>query len=82
MLSAAGIACGLVLGVLTARWLNAILRDFPGLPDSFDFFVWSSTAAWQAFALLLVAGTAAGLIPAWRASSMPVARALREEAVG
>ncbi|MEO7522328.1 MAG: FtsX-like permease family protein, partial [Gemmatimonas sp.] len=82
MLSAAGIVCGLGLGVLTARWLNAILRDFPGLPDSFDFFVWSGAAAWQSFALLLVAGACAGLIPAWRASSMPVARALREEAVG
>jgi putative ABC transport system permease protein len=82
MLSSAGITCGLGLGVLTARWLNTILRDFPGLPDSFNFFVWSGSAAWQALALLLLAGTGAGLIPAWRASSMPVARALREEAVG
>ena len=30
----------------------------------------------------LVSGTLAGLIPAWRAASAPVARALREEAVG
>lgn len=82
MLSAAGIAAGLALGVVTARWLNAILRDFPGLPDSFDFFVWSNSAAWQASVLLLFSGAVAGLIPAWRASSMPVARALREEAVG
>lgn len=82
LLSGAGIAGGLGLGVITARWLNAILRDFPGLPASFDFFVWSPGAAWRSLALLLVAGTVAGLLPAWRASSMPVARALREEAVG
>jgi putative ABC transport system permease protein len=82
LLSGAGIVCGLGLGVVTARWLNGILRDFPGLPASFDFFVWSPGAAWRSLALLLVAGTIAGLLPAWRASSMPVARALREEAIG
>jgi putative ABC transport system permease protein len=82
LLSGAGIIGGLGLGVITARWLNAILRDFPGLPASFDFFVWSPGAAWRSLALLLAAGTIAGLLPAWRASSMPVARALREEAVG
>lgn len=82
MLSAAGIVAGLALGVLTARWLNTILRDFPGLPASFDFFVWSPDAALRSLALLLVAGTLAGAFPAWRAASVPVARALREEAVG
>ncbi|HYW30030.1 MAG TPA: FtsX-like permease family protein, partial [Gemmatimonas sp.] len=82
LLSSAGIVGGLALGTVTARWLNAILRDFPGLPASFDFFVWSGDAAVRSLALLLLAGTAAGLIPAWRAASMPVSRALREEAVG
>jgi len=70
------------LGLVTARGLNAILHDFPGLPASFDFFVWSPAAAWQALGLLLAAGTVAGAIPAWRAGSVPIARALREEAVG
>ncbi len=82
MLSGAGIAVGLLLGLVTAQWLNTILRDFPGLPASFDFFVWSPGAAWRALILLLVSGATAGLIPAWRAASLPVARALREEAVG
>jgi putative ABC transport system permease protein len=82
MLSGAGIVAGLGLGLVTAHWLNGILRDFPGLPASFDFFVWSPGAAWRALGLLLVSGTLAGLIPAWRAASLPVARALREEAVG
>lgn len=82
LLSIAGITAGLLLGVVTARWLNTILRDFPGLPASFDFFVWSTGAAVRSVALLLFSGVAAGLIPAWRAASMPVSRALREEAVG
>ncbi|MDQ8162038.1 MAG: hypothetical protein P3C10_05575, partial [Gemmatimonadota bacterium] len=64
------------------EWLNGILRDFPGLPAAFDFFVWSPAAGWRALALLLVAGSLAGLLPAWRASSTPIARALREDAIG
>lgn len=81
-LSFAGILLGLCLGLVTARWLNTILRDFPGLPAAFDFFVWSARAAWRSLALLLVSGTLAGLWPAWRAASIPIARALREDAVG
>jgi putative ABC transport system permease protein len=82
MLSVAGVTMGIGLGLVTARWLNTILRDFPGLPASFDFFVWTPEAAWRSIALLLVSGTLAGLIPAWRASVVRVARALREEAIG
>jgi putative ABC transport system permease protein len=82
MLTGAGVVAGLGLGVITARWLNAILRDFPGLPAAFDFFVWSPGAAWRSLVLLLVSGACAGLLPAWRAASIPVARALRDEATG
>ena len=82
VLSGTGVTLGIGLGVVTARWLNTILRDFPGLPAAFDFFVWSPSATWRALAMLLVAGTAAGVLPAWRAASIPVARALREDAVG
>jgi putative ABC transport system permease protein len=81
MLGTAGITLGLGLGLVTARWLNAILRDFPGLPADLDFFVWSGEAAWKALSLLLVASTVAGAIPAWRAARVRVAQALREEAV-
>jgi putative ABC transport system permease protein len=81
-LSTAGIVAGLVLGLVTAQWLNGILRDFPGLPAAFDFFLWSPEAAWKSLALLLVSGTLAGLVPAWRAASIPIVRALREDAVG
>jgi len=82
LLTSAGIVGGLALGLLTAQWLNGILRDFPGLPSAFDFFVWSPNAGWRALALLLTSGTLAGLLPAWRAASIPIARALREEAIG
>ena len=82
LLTSAGIVGGLALGLVTAQWLNAILRDFPGLPSAFDFFVWSADAGWRALALLLTSGTLAGLLPAWRAASIPIARALREEAIG
>ncbi len=82
MLTGVGVVAGLGLGVITARWLNAILRDFPGLPAAFDFFVWSPGAAWRSLLLLLVSGACAGLLPAWRAASIPVARALRDEATG
>jgi putative ABC transport system permease protein len=82
MLTSAGIAGGLALGLVTAQWLNGILRDFPGLPSAFDFFVWSPDAGWRALVLLLASGTLAGLLPAWRAASIPIARALREEAIG
>lgn len=82
LLSAAGIVLGVGLGVVTARGLNGILHDFPGLPASFAFFVWSPGAAWRALGLLVAAGTVAGAVPAWRAGSVPIARALREEAVG
>lgn len=82
LLTSAGIVGGLALGLVTAEWLNGILRDFPGLPSAFDFFVWSPEAGWRALALLLTSGTLAGLLPAWRAASIPIARALREEAIG
>lgn len=82
LLTSAGIVWGLALGLTTAQWLNGILRDFPGLPSAFNFFVWSPDAGWRALVLLLTSGTLAGLLPAWRAASIPIARALREEAIG
>jgi putative ABC transport system permease protein len=81
-LSGAGALAGLVLGLVTARYLNAVLGDFPGLPAGFEFFVFRAGAAWRALGLLVVSGVAAGVYPAWRAASLPVARTLREEAVG
>jgi putative ABC transport system permease protein len=81
-LSLTGAAIGLALGLVTARYLNAILSDFPGLPAAFEFFVFQPAAAWRALGLLVLSGIAAGVYPSWRAASLPIAGTLREEAVG
>jgi putative ABC transport system permease protein len=80
-ISLAGAACGLVLGLITARYLNAILSRFPGVPTAIDFFYFQPGAVWRAMALLVSAGVLAGIYPAWRASALAIARTLREEAV-
>ena len=80
-ISTVGAAVGLALGLVTARYLNAILSDFPGLPAAFDFFLFQPSSAWRALGLLTLSGILAGIYPAWRASSLPVATTLRQEAV-
>jgi len=80
-ISAAGAALGLGLGLVTARFLNAILSDFPGLPADFDFFLFQPGSALKALALLAAAGVFAGAYPSWRAASLPIATTLRQEAV-
>jgi putative ABC transport system permease protein len=82
VLSVVGAALGLALGVVTARYLNTILSDFPGLPAAFEFFVFRADAAWRSLGLLVAAGVLAGVYPAWRAGSLPISTTLREEAVG
>jgi putative ABC transport system permease protein len=81
VISLAGAGIGLALGLVTARWLNAILASFPGLPTAIDFFLFQPRAAWTALGLLIAAGILAGVYPSWRAASLPIARTLREEAV-
>jgi putative ABC transport system permease protein len=81
LISVLGAAFGLALGLITARWLNAILASFPGLPTAIDFFLFQPNAAWTALALLVLSGILAGIYPSWRAASLPIARTLREEAV-
>ena len=81
-ISLAGAAIGLALGLVTARWLNAILTTFPGLPEEIDFFLFQPRAAWTSLGLLVLIGIAAGIYPAWRGASLPIATTLREEAIG
>jgi putative ABC transport system permease protein len=80
-ISLAGAIVGLGLGLITARYLNAILSAFPGLPMAIDFFLFQAKAAWSALGLLIVAGIGAGIYPAWRAASLPIAESLRREAI-
>lgn len=80
-ISFAGAVLGLALGLLTARYLNTILSAFPGLPMAIDFFLFQPRAAWSALGLLIVSGIGAGIYPAWRAASLPIAESLRREAI-
>ncbi|HJU64328.1 MAG TPA: FtsX-like permease family protein, partial [Gemmatimonadaceae bacterium] len=80
-ISLAGAALGMVLGLVTARYLNGILSQFPGLPAAIDFFLFQPRAAWMALGMLSVAGVLASVYPSWRAASLPIAGTLREEAV-
>ena len=81
VISAAGAIAGLALGLVTARYLNAILAGFPGLPIAIDFFLFQPRAAWTALGLLAAAGIVAGVYPAWRGASLPIAATLRRDAV-
>jgi len=80
-MSITGALLGTGLGLITARYLNGILSRFPGLPAAIDFFLFQPRAAWTAIGLLTACGVLAGLYPAWRAASLPLASTLREEAV-
>jgi len=80
-ISFAGAVIGLGLGLVTARYLNAILSAFPGLPMAIDFFLFQPDAVWMALGLLIASGIGAGIYPAWRAASLPIAESLRREAI-
>ncbi|HST08351.1 MAG TPA: FtsX-like permease family protein [Gemmatimonadaceae bacterium] len=80
-ISLAGAVLGLGLGLVTARYLNTILSAFPGLPMAIDFFLFQPRAAWSALGLLVASGIGAGIYPAWRAASLPIAESLRREAI-
>jgi putative ABC transport system permease protein len=80
-ISVAGALLGLGLGLVTARYLNTILSAFPGLPMAIDFFLFQPRAAWSALGLLIASGIGAGIYPAWRAASLPIAESLRREAI-
>jgi putative ABC transport system permease protein len=79
-LTLVGAALGMVLGLVTARYLDAILTSFPGLPAAFSFFVPRTGALLTAAAVLLATGAVAGAYPAWLAARAPVAATLRSEA--
>ena len=81
VLSGVGAIAGLLIGLVTARWLELILADFPGMPSTFRFFVFQPYDAGIALGLLATAGVLAGIYPAWRAASLPIAVTLRREAV-
>lgn len=80
ILTLIGTGLGIVLGLLTARYLDSILTSFPGLPAAFSFFVPRRASLTTAGLVLLFTGTVAGLYPAWLAARLPIAATLRAEA--
>jgi putative ABC transport system permease protein len=79
-LTVVGATLGILLGLVMARYLDAILTSFPGLPAAFSFFVPRAGTLGFAAVILLVTGSLAGLYPAWLASRTPIAATLRAEA--
>jgi putative ABC transport system permease protein len=79
-LTVLGAGAGILLGLVTAEYLDAILTSFPGLPQAFSFFVPRAGTLSLAALVLLVTGSVAGLYPAWLASRAPIAATLHAEA--
>ena len=75
-----GAGLGILLGLATAEYLDAILTSFPGLPATFSFFVPRAGTLSLAAVVLLATGSLAGLYPAWLAARAPIAATLRAEA--
>ena len=59
-LTVLGAALGILLGLATARYLDAILTSFPGLPAAFSFFVPRAETLTVAALVLLATGSVAG----------------------
>ena len=71
----------LPIGALLAYWLDAILRDIPGLPAQLHFFVFEPRAVALYVALLALTGMLAALYPVFLATRLPIAATLRKETV-
>lgn len=79
-LTVLGAGVGILLGLATAEYLDAILTSFPGLPATFSFFVPRADTLSLAAIVLLLTGSLTGFYPAWLASRAPIAATLRAEA--
>ncbi len=80
LLTGVGAGLGMLLGLITARYLDSILTSFPGLPAAFSFFVPRRESIVTAGLVVLLTGGLAGLYPAWLAARAPIAATLRSEA--
>jgi putative ABC transport system permease protein len=80
LLTLSGGVLGVVLGSLTARYLDRILTSFPGLPAAISFFVPETSSLTVAALVLVATGVVAGVYPAWLAARAPIALTLRTEA--
>ena len=69
-------------GQVISLWLDAILTRAPSIPVDLSFFVFTPRAALRTLVLLLVAGSVAGLYPAFLVARLAIAPTLHREVTG
>ena len=77
---ALSVPSALILGLVTARRLDALLLAGPGLPTDLHFFVATPLATLQTAGLLFLAGALGALYPMIRVAGLPIAATLHEAA--
>ena len=78
-LAVIGGGIGIGLSVVVAGYLESILAGLPGLPAAVRFFVLQPASLVTAYALVIVSGAVAGLVPALHAAGREVTELLHRE---
>jgi putative ABC transport system permease protein len=76
-----GGALSLPLGILLAGWLDAILKQMPGIPAELHFFVFEPKALAIHGGLLAATAATAALYPMRIVARLPIAATLRNEVI-
>ncbi len=76
-LTGLGTGLGLTLALAAGPRLDAVVKHFVPFAPRESMVALNAPAAWQCLALGVAMGLAAALYPAWRASRLPPAQALR-----
>jgi putative ABC transport system permease protein len=79
LVAVAGAAAGLVLAAATGRALEDVIRHFLPLAPSVGPWRFTEAALGEALGLCLIVGVLAGLYPAWRASRIQPAAAVKPD---
>ncbi len=79
ILAVIGGGIGIGLSVVVAGYLESILAGLPGLPAAVRFFVLQPASLVTAYALVIVSGAVAGLVPALHAAGREVTELLHRE---
>ena len=81
LLVGSGGVLALPLGLALSIWLDAILKNMPGIPVSLHFFVFEPRALMLHGALLAVTALLAAVYPMALVATLPIAATLRNEVV-